>query len=136
MAAMAFETGESFSPSIRNQSSSATGLIQFMPSTARNLGTTTDALAAMSAVEQLSYVERYFNPFRGRLGTLEDVYMAILWPRAVGQPNDSVLFSRPSRAYELNSGLDRDRNGDVTKTEASAMVQAKLTKGLREEFAA
>ena len=36
--AIAFETGESFSPSIRNKASGATGLIQFMPKTAKALG--------------------------------------------------------------------------------------------------
>lgn len=130
MAAMAFETGETFSPSIRNQASGATGLIQFMPSTARSLGTTTDDLAAMSAVQQLDYVERYFRGSANRLNSLEDVYMAILWPRAVGQTNSYVLFSQPSRAYELNQGLDADRDGSVTKMEAASPVQRKLTKGL------
>lgn len=40
MAAMAFESGETFSPSIKNAAGSgAVGLIQFMPSTAKALGT-------------------------------------------------------------------------------------------------
>lgn len=63
MACMAFESGETFSPAVRNAAGSgATGLIQFMPSTAKALHTTTDALAAMSAEQQLVYVERYFRP--------------------------------------------------------------------------
>src|SRR5205823_3605794 len=48
MAAIAFESVETFSPSVRNPMSGATGLIQFMDDTARNLGTSTDALSAMS----------------------------------------------------------------------------------------
>lgn len=85
MAAIAFETGETFSPTIKNAAGSgATGLIQFMPRTARNLGTTTDELARMTAVEQLDYVQKYFAPFKGKCKTLSDVYMAILWPAAVG----------------------------------------------------
>ena len=59
MAVMAFETGRSFSPSVKNPHSSATGLIQFMDATAQGLGTTTDKLSEMSAVEQLGYV--YLN---------------------------------------------------------------------------
>jgi hypothetical protein len=58
------------------------------------------------------------------------VYMAILWPRAVGQPNSYVLFARPSRAYEQNSGLDGNRDGSVTKEEAASPVRRKLTRGL------
>jgi hypothetical protein len=98
MASMAFETGETFSPSVRNPQSGATGLIQFMPNTAKRLGTTTDALAAMSAVEQLDYVEKYFEGFRGMLHTLPDVYMAILCPAAVGKAESFVCYSAPSKA--------------------------------------
>lgn len=136
MACMAFETGETFSPSIRNSASGATGLIQFMPSTARGLGTTTNDLAAMTAEQQLDYVERYFRGYANRLGTLEDVYMAILWPRAVGQPDSTVLFSQPSRAYTMNRGLDSNSDGSVTKTEAASPARRKLTKGQLPENAA
>src|SRR5690349_113325 len=48
MACMAFETGLTFSPSVRNPASSATGLIQFMDATAKGLDTTTQALAKLS----------------------------------------------------------------------------------------
>jgi hypothetical protein len=129
MAAMAFETGETFSPSARNVTSGATGLIQFMPSTAESLHTTTAALAAMSAVDQLDFVERYLKPFTGRLATIEDTYMAILFPRAIGQPNSFVLFGAPSVAYRQNRGLDADKDNRVTKAEAAAKVQQKLARG-------
>ena len=134
MAVMAFETGETFNPSIRNSSSGATGLIQFIPSTAAKLGTSTDALARMTAEQQLAYVANYFRPYRGRLATIEDVYMVVLWPKAVGMPNDVVLFSTPSREYEWNSALDSNRDGRITKAEAAAPVSARLTKGLGTGF--
>jgi hypothetical protein len=130
MAAIALETGEAFSPAIRNRTSGATGLIQFLPTTARGLGTTTQQLARMSAVRQLDYVERYFRPYRNRVGSLDDLYMAILWPRAVGKANDYVLFSRGSRAYQQNQGLDRNRDGRVNKQEVASIVQARLQRGL------
>ena len=130
MAAMAFETGETFSASVRNRASGATGLIQFMPSTARSLGTTTDKLAAMTAEDQLDYVRKYFAPYRNKMTTLSDVYMAILWPAAVGKPEAAVLFRRPSRQYDQNSGLDTNRDGEVTKGEAASKVQNKLARGL------
>jgi len=129
MAAMAFESAETFSASVKNQTSGATGLIQFMPSTATNLGTSTTALAAMTPEDQLDYVEKYFAPNKNKLSSLEDVYMAILWPAAIGKPNTFVLFSKPSAAYNQNSGLDADNDGNVTKAEAAAMVRAKLVKG-------
>jgi hypothetical protein len=132
MACMAFETGETFSPSIQNQAGSgAVGLIQFMPNTAQKLGTTTNALAKMPAVEQLDYVERYFRSLRRRLGAIEDVYMAILWPAAIGRPNAVVLFRQPSIAYAQNQALDSNGDGMVTKAEAAAPVIRELAKGRR-----
>ena len=132
MAAMAFETGGTFDPAVRNQAGSgATGLIQFMPTTAAGLGTSTDKLAAMTAVEQLDYVRRYFLPYKGKLKQLEDVYMAILWPIGIGKDNNHVLFERPSKAYDQNKGLDSDKDGKVTKAEAAAKVRAKLDEGLK-----
>ena len=129
MAAMAFETGETFSPSVKNPGSSATGLIQFMRATAQGLGTTVEALAQMTAEDQLDYVRKYFHPYKGKMKTLSDVYMAILWPAAVGKPEAHVLFQKPSEQYERNKGLDADGDGAVTKSEAAAKVQATLAKG-------
>jgi len=133
MSAMAFETAETFSPSVRNKKSSATGLIQFMPSTAAALGTTTQKLAHMSDVDQLDYVESYFKPHTNKLKTIEDVYMAILWPKAIGKPNSFVLFNTPQQ-YQPNSGLDANHDGKVTKEEAAAKVKEKLIKGKSEGF--
>ena len=60
---ISFETAGTFSPSIRGPvvkgRGRAVGLIQFMSSTAAELGTTSEALAQMSQVEQMDYVERY-----------------------------------------------------------------------------
>lgn len=137
MAAMAFETGGTFDPAVKNAAGSgATGLIQFMPSTAKGLGTTTDDLAKQTAVDQLDYVKKHFMPYKGRLNTLDDVYMAILWPAAVGKSEDHVLFDKEntkSKAYEQNKGLDSDNDGKVTKAEAAAKVRAKLQEGLKAE---
>ena len=135
MAAMAFETGETFSPSITNAAGSgAIGLIQFMPSTATGLGTTTERLATMTAERQLDYVESYFASSKGKLDTLEDVYMKILWPAAIGRSDTYVLFSKPSIQYTQNRGLDGNGDGAVTKAEAAAPVRNKLVKGLKSPY--
>jgi hypothetical protein len=130
MSAMAFETGETFSPSIRNRQSGATGLIQFMEKTAEGLGTTTAQLAAMSAVKQLDFVEKHLKPFKNRMNTVSDVYMTILFPRAVGKPEAFVLFKNPQKAFKQNKGLDANKDGQVTKAESAAKVHAKLIKGM------
>jgi hypothetical protein len=130
MSAMAFETGERFTANVQNKVSRATGLIQFMPSTAKSLGTSIGALAAMTAVDQLDFVEKYLKPFKGKMKTLSDVYMTILFPKAVGKPEAFVLFKSPSKQFKQNAGLDVNKDKQVTKGEAAAKVQAKLVRGL------
>lgn len=135
MACMAFETGGKFAPDIRNAAGSgAVGLIQFMSRTASDLGTTPALLARMTAVQQLEYVERYFRRFAGKVGTLADLYMAILWPKAVGMPMDYALFERGdgTRIYFQNKGLDVNADGTITKQECCAKVEAWLERGMRE----
>lgn len=136
MACMAFETGETFSPGIRNAAGSgAVGLIQFMPSTAASLGTSIEALAAMSAEAQLQMVEAYFKSWTGRLKSLGDVYGAILWPGMIGKPDTAVVFDQADSAhpklYVQNKGLDLDKNGKITKAEIVARVQKELDRGLQ-----
>jgi peptidoglycan hydrolase-like protein with peptidoglycan-binding domain len=126
MAVMSFETGETFSPSVRNPVSKAVGLIQFMAATAKGLGTTQDALAQMTAEDQLDFVAKHFKPFKGRLKTIEDTYMAVLFPAAIGKGSSHVLFKKPSKAFSQNSGLDINRDGMVTVGEAADKVRAKL----------
>ena len=136
MACMAFETGRTFDPTIRNAAGSgAVGLIQFMPSTAAALGTSSEALAALTAPEQLEFVGKYFRPNAGRLHTLSDVYMAILWPGAIGKPEGWVLFDQADAAhpkrYLQNAGLDFNHDGKITKAEATAGPARQLDAGLR-----
>lgn len=133
MACMAWESAESFSSSIRNAAGSgATGLIQFMPATAMGMGTTVDSLAEMSPEEQLDYVEKYFKPYRGRLISLSDHYMAILWPKAIGRPESEALWNKATKptTYRQNSGLDVNKDGIITKAEAAGKVQKKLERGM------
>nr|WP_200767450.1 transglycosylase SLT domain-containing protein [Vibrio nigripulchritudo] len=132
MACMAFETAETFSPAIKNGAGSgATGLIQFMPATAKGLRTCTKKLAKMKAIDQLDYVEAYFKPYRNRMRSLEDVYMAILYPAAIGKPASHVLFKKGTIAYRQNAGLDRKKLGNITIADASYQVRTKLEKGLQ-----
>ena len=146
MSCIAWETGRKFSADVKNMAGSgATGLIQFMPATAKSLGTTTAALARMTAEDQLNYVFKYFRDYGpsdrypdGRLKTLADIYMAILWPKGVGQPEDYVLFDgRPAStwktAYRQNAGFDVNKDLVVTKAEASAKLRAMKAEGLRPE---
>jgi hypothetical protein len=131
LAVMNFETGGTFSPTEKNKAGSgATGLIQFMPATAKEItGEQTKeaaikALSKMSATEQLDYVKKYLEPFKGKLNSLEDVYMAVLWPKAVGKDSEYALFKEGTKAYWQNRGLDINEDGIITKAEASKKVEA------------
>ncbi|MCE7031705.1 peptidoglycan DD-metalloendopeptidase family protein [Lysobacter sp. GX 14042] len=127
LAVMSFETGGTFDTGVLNAAGSgATGLIQFMPATAAELGTSTEALARMSPVEQLEYVERYFNNRSdpGDLGTLEGVYTTVLHGSPRPDP-DSVLFDSGA-AYSMNAGLDLNGDGRITSGEATAKVRERI----------
>jgi peptidoglycan hydrolase-like protein with peptidoglycan-binding domain len=127
LAVMSFESGETFSPAIKSAAGSgAVGLIQFMPATAKSLGTTTAALAAMTAEDQLDFVAKYFRQFKKPLLTIEDVYMAVLMPSAIGKGSDFVIFRKPSKAYDQNKGLDINKDGLITVGEAADRVRKKL----------
>lgn len=121
-----FETGGTFNPAERNKAgSSGTGLIQFMDKTARGMGTTTQKLAQMSAEDQLDYVEKYFQPYKGKLGNTKDAYMAVLYPAAIGKPEEHTLFQQGTKAYTQNKGLDKDNKGRVTVGDALGFVLRK-----------
>jgi len=134
MACIAFESAGTFSPSVTNPVSHAVGLIQFMPVTATRLGTTTAQLAQMTAVDQLAYVEKYFAPWTGKLATIGDLYMAILWPKAIGRPDTYVLFEEGSVQYDQNKALDTDGDGKVTRANAVAPVEQRLVEGRQKWF--
>ena len=96
-------------PQAVNPISGATGLIQFMPSTARGLGTTTAVLKRMSNVQQLDYVLAYLRPYKGRMKTWVDVYLAVFYPRAMGNPNfviTSDIVAKQNKIFDLNRDLD------------------------------
>lgn len=143
MACMAWESGESFAPDKKNMAGSgATGLIQFMPTTAKELGEyrkttlSTASLADMTAEDQLTWVYWYFRmqiDRHGPITNLEDCYMAILWPGAIGSPVSAALWTKGKMptTYRQNAGLDSNKDGTITKAEAAAHVTAKLVKGMK-----
>lgn len=124
------ENESGFDPSIPNQlyvqqgreEDAAVGLIQFMPATARALGTSTEELRTMSRTEQLTYVERYLEQYADKIQSPEDVYMATFYPRALGEDDSFVLGSEvsDSRASAItrdNPPFDLNNDGRITAGE-------------------
>lgn len=116
LSCMAFETGGTFLPSVQNSKTRATGLIQFMPVNARELGTTIEALAKMTFMDQLDYVFKYFEIYKYivKCQTVEDYYLSIFYPARVGKSPDEVLASRGTKLYDQNVVFDKERKGYYT----------------------
>jgi hypothetical protein len=119
-----FETGGSFDPAERNKAGSgAVGLIQIMPKTAAAYGYESEEVAAMTPSEQMrGPVKEYFAASAGQLHTLDDVYLKVLYPEAIGQPPEYEVFTAGTEKYNKNSGFDRDDNGSITVAEITLLV--------------
>lgn len=126
MALMNSESG--IDPSKANAAGSgATGLIQFMPSTAEGLGTTTQALAKMSAEEQMVYVEKCIMNSKRAAGLGNSkigpgtLYALIFLP---ARANRDKLTSSGEKYYRQNKGLDIDKDGIISKADLAKRIDS------------
>jgi L,D-transpeptidase catalytic domain len=105
MAAMALETGRTFSPT-SGKGKSYVGLIQFGDDAADSVGTTREALLKMTALKQLDYVEKYLAKKKDQLVTLTDFYLSILMPVDIGKGStpDHVVFDNEYPLAYLKDG--------------------------------
>lgn len=100
----------------------ATGLIQFIESTARTLGTTTAALRTMTALQQLPYVEKFFLRTLHSVPKRPEDYLLATFGRAdLINAGDATVIDRadsddPAEAerYRVNSALDSTGKGYIT----------------------
>ena len=126
MGVMWYETAHTFDPSKTN-SIGAVGLIQFMPDTAKKLGTTSPKLKSMSAVEQLEYVEKYLVASKESAGYKDNetlsrgtLYSLVFLP---GRSKRTVLTSRGENFYEQNKkNLDYNNDGKITKADLHSVI--------------
>lgn len=131
MLAMYIETARTFSPSIQNKQSKATGLIQFMPSTAKNLGTSIDELKSMTAISQLDYVYKYLATYKGKMREFTDTYLAIFFPLAISKNDEWVLETKSLSAYKIaswNPLYDLNKDGKIQKKEIKSKLLSYLPK--------
>lgn len=118
-AVISFETSGTFSPSIKNNGSSATGLIQFMGKGATKrgnynngtyFGMSRSEFSSLSFTEQMKYVEHYFKErgFNGKkMRDVADTYTAVT----------GYGYKKGSEAYDKNKVWDSNKNGVVEKGE-------------------
>lgn len=115
----------------------ATGLIQFIPSTAKHLGTTTQALLGMSNVEQLDYVYKYFKPYAGKIKSFIDLYFVTFLPIAVGKPSNWVFQTKnlsKEAIAKANPYFDLNKDEQLTVAEVEAAMLKKVPKKYQEQF--
>lgn len=138
---ISFETGGTFSPTVDNKAGSgAFGLIQFMPSTAKALLKTSTEGSAVLLGKSMSFEEQlqrmvipYFAPYRGKLKSLSDVYLAIFYPAAMNKPDDYVVgrAEGPGAAvYRQNKGFDKAGKGYITRADITGKINSLLNNAL------
>lgn len=116
---MAFES--SLDPKKKNELSTATGLIQFLESTANELGTTTADIEKMSRAEQMVYVEKYFEKWKLPKGASRGrIYATIFQP--ANATKDPIVTISDGDSYTKNIALDINEDGKITQDEMATKL--------------
>ncbi len=77
----------------------------------------------MGFAEQLQkIVVPYFQSFGTDFHSLQDMYLAVFYPRAMNKPADYVVGIAPTATYVQNAGLDKDGKGFITKTDVTNAI--------------
>ena len=119
-----------------NRKSGATGLIQFLPGTARRYGTTCKELREMGNIEQLDYVQRYFAGAGVHLASSYDLYAYCFFPAMLGKPDWWVLKSKRQTAEQVgasNPGFDLNDDGVIQVWEFKKFVDKKIVLSLQNQ---
>ena len=126
------QAGDSADPKLR-AANRAVGLIQFMPDTAKYLGTSTQKLYAMSAVDQLHYVYAYFKPWAGKIHSYFDLYLITFFPQAVGKSDNFILQTDTLKAATIakqNPFFDMNKDGQLTVGEIKRRMYLSIPEAL------
>lgn len=113
---------------IKNPNGTATGLIQFTEATAKNLGTSTAALKAMSNVQQLDYVWKYLQQWKANITDTASLYLSIFYPLALFKDSS---YKFPTWVVQANPIFDLNKDGNLTKSEFNAYVNSKFIKAMQ-----
>lgn len=105
-------------PEAKNAISGAYGLIQILPKTAQNMGTSISELKNMSILEYLDYVDKYFQVIlkNKKINSIVDTYLAVFYPKAVNKPFDYVIGNN-NHVVKQNKGIDINNDNIITKSE-------------------
>lgn len=127
-AVMYFETGRTFNPKAKNQIGSV-GLIQFTRDKAgvdyKTIGGVKYPLSEiykMSFNEQMDLVYQYLKPFKGKMNSFLDVYLAVFFPNAMNQSDEYVFQTKglsASLIAKQNPAFDTNKDGQIKRKEVT-----------------
>lgn len=115
----------------------ATGLIQFIPNTAIRMGTTTEKLKNMSAIQQLDYVYKYFAPYANKITSFYDLYLITFFPLGMGKPDNWVVESDTISRYSVaksNPGIAPGKNY-ITIADFKKFTASRIPANIKAELA-
>lgn len=123
-----FETGRTFNPKAKNQIGSV-GLIQFTRDKSgveyKTIGGVKYPLSEiykMSFNEQMDLVYQYLKPFKGKMNSFLDVYLAVFFPNAMNQSDDYVFQTKrlsASLIAKQNPAFDTNKDGQIKRKEVT-----------------
>lgn len=133
MQVMFAESG--LSAASENKASGASGLIQLMPFNLPSVGWrgTPAEFRALTELEQLPYVERYFAPWKlYGLTNVKRVYQAVFLPGTLPLGSDdataiAVRNGMLAAAYNANASVDVGNKGFITVGDLRAAVETRCT---------
>ena len=103
-----------------NPYSGASGLIQFLPTTARDLGTSVQRVRRMSFHEQLILSLKYLKAVEDMHNVVIrdsiDMYLAVFKPASLvtrQEKTNFILYRRGTKIYHTNRPNDFDNDGDI-----------------------
>jgi hypothetical protein len=99
-----------------------------MPTILQGLGWSDgpDAFNALSAEEQLPFVDQFYRPYVAQLGSAGRLYQATFFPATQPNTDESSVIAAPggpyADSYSANALLDTDHDGVITGGDLTARV--------------
>jgi len=99
-----------------NPKSGAVGLIGFLPSTAKYLGTSSDEIKQMNMSQQLNLTRKYLKIMAKdkKIDNITDLYLLIFRSTAIGKPDNYVIGEKDSK-ISLQNPIFVNEFGTITK---------------------
>lgn len=96
------------------------------------VGVAFDDFMHMDALEQLDYARKFYLGAKGKLKTMNDVFIYTFYPAALGKKDSYVIARKGEPTYDQNKHFDTNKDGDITKGEAAATRYKMYLTGMKD----